>query len=420
MIEKIFAAHAKDGTAQAGEYVWARPDIVMINDVSGPVTLQKFVEIGAAQPFDRARIVLVADHFSPASSLASATSIKMLRDFADRFELPHFYDTSNGGIEHVVLAQIGMVFPGALIFGADSHTCTAGALNASGMGFGSTDLAAAVALGELWVRVPEAIRVELTGKTRHFVTGKDIILSLIARLGLDGALNAALEFGGPGLRSLNVDERMAVANMSVEAGAETCVMEADQAVNIYAHERNAPEHGAVAADAGAGYLRRETIQLDSLEPLVAQPPSPANVVPVSEIKNVRVNQVYIGNCSNGTLTDLRQAAEVMKGRKVAKGVRAIVVPATQAIYRQALREGLIEIIAESGASVSVPTCGACFGGHMGILAEGEVAVANTNRNFRGRMGHPDSKVYLANSWVAAAAAIAGEICHPGQVTGGCA
>jgi 3-isopropylmalate/(R)-2-methylmalate dehydratase large subunit len=310
-----------------------------------------------------------------------------------------------------------LVNPGSLIFGADSHTCTAGALNASGFGFGSTDLAAVLALGELWARVPEAIRVDFTGRPGRFVTGKDVILTVIGRIGADGALNASLEFGGPGLASLNVDERMAVANMAVEASAETCVMEADEQVAQFVSECHGSGGHKIAPSSGAHYRARHTLDLDALEPVVAVPPSPANVEQVSAVAGTRVDQVYVGNCANGTITDLRQVAQVLSGRKVAAGVRMIVVPATQKIYRQALREGLLEVFVEAGATVSVPTCGACFGGHMGILAAGETAVATTNRNFRGRMGDPTSQVFLANAWVAAAAAVTGELCHPGDVVG---
>jgi len=265
------------------------------------------------------------------------------------------------------------------------------------------------------MRVPETIRVELTGRVGRFVTGKDVILSVLRLIGSDGALNASLEFGGPGLQTLNVDERMAVANMAVEGGAETCILEADEQVAAYLGERGAPRGEPVAADPGSSYLATHIIDLNGLDPLVALPPSPANVVPLPQAGGVSVQQVYIGNCSNGTLTDLRQTAAVLDGRNVARGVRMIVVPATQQIYRAAMKEGLLDTIAAAGASISLPTCGACFGGHMGILAAGETAIATTNRNFRGRMGHPDSKVYLANAWVAAAAAVAGEIVDPAVV-----
>ena len=415
MIEKVIGAHCPNGGAVAGEIVVARPDIVLLNDISGPVSIEQFAEMGASRVHDADRIVLVADHFAPAKDVQSAEAIRVLRRFGEEQGIAHYYDTGNGGIEHAVIAEHGFVRPGTLVFGADSHTCTAGALNASGIGFGSTDLAAAMAMGELWLRVPETIRIEIGGRKGRFVSGKDVILSVLRRIGSDGALNAALEFGGPGLASLNVDERMAVANMAVEGGAETCILEADDQVAAYLAARNADGGAPVAPDDGASYLATHRIDLDTLEPLVAMPPSPANVVPLSQAGAPRIHQVYIGNCSNGTLTDLRQTAAVLKGRKVARDVRMIVVPATQQIYRAAMREGLLDIIAEAGASISPPTCGACFGGHMGILAAGETAVATTNRNFRGRMGHPDSRVFLANAWVAAAAAVAGELVDPAAI-----
>jgi 3-isopropylmalate/(R)-2-methylmalate dehydratase large subunit len=412
MTEKISSAHAKSGTVRAGEIAILTPDVVLLNDVSGPITVEQLKRMGASGPHDPSKVVLVADHFAPAKDITSSESIHLLRNFGRDEGIRHYYDSGNGGIEHAVLPEIGMVGPGGLVFGADSHTCTAGALNASGMGFGSSDLAAALALGELWVKVPSAIRIDLEGTPAPYVTGKDIILSIIAAIGSDGALNASLEFGGPGLAHINVDERMAAANMAVEAGADTCVMECDEQVETYIAQNGWNARQPVAPDADAVYLERRTIRLDQLEPLVAVPPSPANGMPLSKVVGTHVDQVYIGNCSNGTLTDLRQAASILRGRKVNPEVRVIVVPATNAIYRQAAREGLLEVLATAGATISPPTCGACFGGHMGILAAGETAIATTNRNFSGRMGHAESKVYLANAWVAAAAALTGKIIDP--------
>ncbi|MBB6306077.1 3-isopropylmalate dehydratase large subunit [Xanthobacter tagetidis] len=413
MTEKIFARHTADGRARAGEIVELQPDVVLLNDVSGPVAAGPFAEMGATRVFDPDKVVLVADHFSPAKDVQSAELIRRLRSFGETYGIKSYYHTGNGGIEHAVLAETGRVYPGALVFGADSHTCTAGALNASGIGFGSTDLAAALALGSLWARVPDAIRVDLTGALPVYVSGKDVILEIIRRIGVDGALNAALEFGGPGLGALNVDERMAVANMAVEAGAETCVMEPDAAVEAYARAHGAHDFTATYPDAEAAYVAHIALDLSTLEPTIAAPPSPANGLPVSALLGTPVHQVYVGNCANGTLTDLRQVAAVLRGRQVAPNVRMFVVPATQAIYRDAMREGLLDVISQAGATISAPTCGACFGGHNGILAKGETAIATTNRNFRGRMGDPDSRVFLANAWVAAAAAVAGEIAHPG-------
>ncbi|HWL79423.1 MAG TPA: aconitase/3-isopropylmalate dehydratase large subunit family protein [Roseomonas sp.] len=413
--EKIIAAHTVEGSPMAGSIVTLRPDVVLLNDVSGPLAFEQFDAMGAARPFDPARIVLVADHFAPAPDITAAGAIAMTRDFARRHGIAHFYEPGRGGIEHTLLAELGLVGHGSIVFGADSHTCTAGAFNALGIGFGSTDLAGALALGQLWMRVPESIRVELSGAPGPYVTGKDVILELIRRIGSDGAADAALEFGGPGLAALPMDARMAIANMAVEAGADTCVFEGDAQSAEDMARRGVPAVPAVTADADAAYRQRIAIDLSALSPLVAKPPSPAAGVPVEALRGQKVDQVYVGNCSNGTMTDLRQVAELLRGRQVAPGVRMVVVPATQKIWRQALAEGLLDVFAEAGAAVSPPTCGACFGGHMGILAAGETAIATTNRNYRGRMGHPESQVFLANAWVATAAAIAGEIIPPGEV-----
>lgn len=414
--EKILGAHCVDGSAAvAGAIVTVRPDVVLLNDVSGPLAVSQFDLMGATRPFDPTRIVLVADHFAPAPDITAAGSIAVIRDFARRHAIAHFYEPGRGGIEHTLLAELGLIGHGGIVFGADSHTCTAGAFNALGIGFGSTDLAAALATGRLWMRVPDTIRVELTGKLGGHVTGKDVILDIIRRIGSDGAADAALEFGGPGLAAISMDARMAIANMAVEAGADTCVFEGDAASAADMIRRGMAPAPAALPDADAVY--RETLHLDlgRLTPIVACPPSPAAGVPVETLRGQKVDQVYVGNCSNGTLTDLRQVADMLRGRRVAPGVRMVVVPATQKIWRAALAEGLLDIIAEAGAAISTPTCGACFGGHMGILAAGETAIATTNRNYRGRMGHPDSKVFLANAWVASAAAVAGEIIPPGEI-----
>lgn len=410
--EQIIAAHTEDGVAEAGAIVTATPDIVLLNDVSGPLAFEQFTAMGATTVFDPARIVLVADHFAPASSIAAADSIAMMRQFGRAHGIVHFYEPGRGGIEHTLLAELGLIGHGGIVFGADSHTCTAGAFNALGIGFGSTDLAAALATGRLWMRVPDSIRVVLSGSPGAFVTGKDVILELIRRIGSDGAMDCALEFCGPGVAALSIDERMAVANMAVEAGADTCVFEGDAISAADMILRGMQPVAAVHAEPGAQYLQTLTLDLSALSPMVARPPSPASGVPVTALRGQRVDQVYVGNCSNGTMTDLRQVASVLRGRTLAPGVRMIVVPATQKIWRAALAEGLLDIIAAAGAAISTPTCGACFGGHMGILGAGETAIATTNRNFRGRMGHPDSQVFLANAWVAAAAAVAGEIVAP--------
>jgi 3-isopropylmalate/(R)-2-methylmalate dehydratase large subunit len=415
--EKILAAHAVDGEVAPGAIATIRPDVVLLNDVSGPLAFSQFEKMGAARVFDAERVVVVADHFAPAKDVESAEQLRLTARFAERYGLRHHYGPGRGGIEHTLIAELGLLGHGDIVFGADSHTCTAGAFNALGIGFGSSDLAAALATGRLWLRVPSTIRVELTGRPGRFVGGKDIILELIRRIGSDGAQDASLEFGGPGVAALSMDARMAVANMAVEAGADCCVFEGDGISLADMPARGMVARPPVLPDAGAGYAQQVTIALDSLEPMVARPPSPANGVGIGALSGTRVDQVYVGNCANGTLTDLRQVAEVLRGRRVAPHVRMVVVPATQRIWRQALAEGLLDIFAEAGAAVSTPTCGACFGGHMGILAAGEVALATTNRNYRGRMGHPDSAVYLANAWVAAAAAVTGEIVPPGQVLG---
>jgi 3-isopropylmalate/(R)-2-methylmalate dehydratase large subunit len=415
--EKILAAHAVEGTVRPGEIATIRPDVVLLNDVSGPLAFAQFDAIGTGRPFDPDRIVLVDDHFAPAKDVESAEALRHTRRFAEAHGIRHHYGPGRGGIEHTLLAEIGMVGHGDIVFGADSHTCTAGAFNALGIGFGSTDLAGALAAGRLWLRIPASIRVQMTGAPGRHVTGKDVILEVIRRIGSDGGLDASLEFGGPGVAALGMDERMAVANMAVEAGADACVFEGDQRSFDDMAARGMVPRASVMADAGAAYRQTIAVDLGQLSPLVARPPSPANGTPVGELRGTRVDQVYIGNCSNGTLTDLRQAAEVLRGRKVAPHVRLVVVPATQRIWRAALAEGLLDVLAAAGAAVSTPTCGACFGGHMGILAAGEVAVATTNRNFRGRMGHPESGVFLANAWVAAAAAVAGEIVPPGDILG---
>ena len=410
--EKIVAAHAQEGVVRAGGVATVRPDILMLNDVSGPLAFDQFEAMGATRPFAPESVVLVADHFAPAKDVVSAEALRSLRGFAKRHGIAHLYEPGRGGIEHTLLEELGLVGHGTIVFGADSHTCTAGAFNALGIGFGSTDLAAGLATGSLWMRVPDTIRVDLTGAAGSYVTGKDVILEIIRRIGVDGANDAALEIGGPGLACLAMDERMAVANMAVEAGADTCAFEGDARSAAQMALRGIAARPAVMPDPGAVYRDRVTIDLSQLQPLVARPPSPGDAVPVGSLAGQAVDQVYVGNCANGTITDLRQVASVLRGRSIAASVRMIVVPATQAIWRQALAEGLLETIAAAGAAISTPTCGACFGGHMGILAAGETAIATTNRNFRGRMGDPASQVFLANAWVAAASAVAGTIVHP--------
>jgi len=412
MTEKIYASHADNPGARAGEIAVITPDVVLLNDTSGTITVSQLKMMGVKKIHHPEQVVVVTDHFYPPKDVTSANVVRMVQDMAQDMGIEQRYDSGRGGIEHALLPEIGKIGPGGLVFGADSHTCTAGALNASGMGFGSTDLAAIMATGDIWVKIPHSIRVELTGRAPAFVTGKDIILTLIGQIGCDGALNAALEFGGKGLSSLNMDERFAIANMAVEAGADTCVFEFDAQVQDYIERSGWTLRQAVHPDPDAVYTNVIHLDLATLSPTLAAPPSPDQCRTLDQVIGRPVDQVYIGNCSNGTMTDLRQAASVLKNRRIHANVRLIIVPATNAIYQQAAREGLLEIFAQAGAFVSMPTCGACFGGHMGILAEGETVVATINRNFRGRMGHPESNIYLANAWVAAAAAVAGELTDP--------
>lgn len=416
--QKILAAHGVDDVTP-GAFGLARVDLVLLNEVSGGVAMQEFAKMGAERVFDPDRIALVADHFVPAKDARSAEFVARLRAFAREQGIEHYWEvgaTPDAGIEHTLLPEQGLVWPGDFIPGGDSHTCTYGAFGALGTGMGSTDMAAAMALGEVWVRVPESIRVTYAGTPGPYVTGKDLILAYIGRAGVSGASYASLEFEGAPVSALNVDERMALCNMAVEAGAKTGIVAADATVLEWLEGRgDRPPAEPVLADPGAAYAKEVAIDLDGMPPLIARPPSPGSVAPVGEAGGVHVDQVYVGNCSNGTMTDLRQLARMLEGRSVARGTRLIVVPATQAVYRQAMHEGIVDRVLDAGGMVSAPTCGACFGGHTGIIGPGEVAVATTNRNFRGRMGHPTSEVYLANAYVAGAAAVTGELTDPAQV-----
>jgi 3-isopropylmalate/(R)-2-methylmalate dehydratase large subunit len=414
LAEKILLAHSDVADVRPGDVITVRCDLVMANDVSGPVAFRAMERMGATRVFDRERVVLVADHFVPAKDARSAELQQRLQRWAEAQDVA-FYGQGRGGIEHTLLCEEGWVTPGTVIAGGDSHTCTYGALGAFGTGLGSTDIGSCLALGSFWQAVPETILVELSGTTAQWVTGKDVILAVLAQTGVGGGTNAVLEFVGPGAASLSIDERLAVANMAVEAGSETGIFPADEKVAEYLEGRARWPWRAERSDDDAEFRQRIRIDLSALEPLVALPHLPGNVVPVSEAAGIPVDQVYIGNCANGTMTDLRQAASILAGRRVHPRTRAIVVPATQAIWRQAAAEGLLDAFVEAGAMVSTPTCGACFGGSNGVLAPGENAVTTTNRNFRGRMGSPEAGVHLANAWVAAAAAVAGELVHPREV-----
>jgi 3-isopropylmalate/(R)-2-methylmalate dehydratase large subunit len=414
LAEKILLAHSDVADVRPGDVITVRCDLVMANDVSGPVAFRAMERMGATRVFDRERVVLVADHFVPAKDARSAELQQRLQRWAEAQDVA-FYGQGRGGIEHTLLCEEGWIVPGSVIAGGDSHTCTYGALGAFGTGLGSTDIGSCLALGSFWQAVPETILVELDGTTAQWVTGKDVILAVLAQTGVGGGTNAVLEFVGPGAASLSIDERLAVANMAVEAGSETGIFPADEKVAEYLEGRARWPWRAERSDDDAEFRQRIRIDLSALEPLVALPHLPGNVVPVSEAAGIPVDQVYIGNCANGTMTDLRQAASILAGRRVHPRTRAIVVPATQAIWRQAAAEGLLDAFVEAGAMVSTPTCGACFGGSNGVLAPGENAVTTTNRNFRGRMGSPEAGVHLANAWVAAAAAVAGELVHPREV-----
>ncbi len=413
--EKIFARHAGRDRVRAGDFVFAKVDRALLNDITGPLAFDQLRAMGVDRIRDPDKVVLVGDHFAPPRDISAAEGLRSLQDFAKAQGVAHSYGVGDGGIEHTLLPELGLVRPGDIIIGGDSHTCTYGAFGALGSGLGSTDIAAAIAMGELWFRVPETMVFEFEGRRGPFVAGKDLILQILGDITTDGATYRCMEFRGGGIAELEVNERMAVANMAIEAGAKTCIIPADAKTLAWAADRGLTDCEAVVSDADADVADHRRYRLDTLEPLCARPFSPDNVAPVREVRNVRVDQVYIGNCANGTLADLRQAAQMLKGEKVAAGVRCIVVPATQHIYRQALKEGLIEIFLNAGVILSPPTCGACAGLHMGVLAGGQVAMATTNRNFRGRMGASDSQVYLANAWVAAATAVAGEIIHPAEV-----
>ncbi|BCV23678.1 3-isopropylmalate dehydratase large subunit [Gelria sp. Kuro-4] len=429
--EKILAAHAGRDKVCPGEIVEVRPDLLMTNDISGPIAVDVFKSMGAARVFNREKVVIVLDHFTPNKDVKAAKSSSKMREFAQSQGLVHFYD-AGFGIEHVVLPELGLIKPGDLVIGADSHTVTYGALGAFATGVGSTDLAGAMALGQIWLKVPETIRFEFKGRPNRWIGGKDLILLAIGKIGVSGALYCAMEFGGEAIASLGMDGRFTMCNMAIEAGAKAGIVEPDEKtlewlkeirarrgmVEKPVSEADGPLNEAIArlrSDGDCNYKSIITFDVAALEPQVAAPHLPSNVRPVSEIKDVKIHQVVIGSCTNGRISDLRAAAEILKGKKVSKWVRTLVIPGSQAVYKQALEEGLIDVFVDSGAIVSVPTCGPCFGGHMGALDEGERCVSTTNRNFVGRMGHEKSQVYLSGPYVAAASAIAGRIAHPEEV-----
>ncbi len=417
MTQKILAAHVGSEAVWPGDLIQARCDLVLGNDITAPLAIAEFARIGAGRVFDRGQIALVLDHFTPNKDIRAAELCKTVRDFARDQKIEHFYEAGGAGIEHVILPENGLVGPGDLVIGADSHTCTYGALGAFATGVGSTDMAAAMATGRCWFRVPEALRFELIGRPGKHVGGKDVILNIIGRIGVDGAAYKSLEFGGPGLASLGMDDRLTMANMAIECGAKNGIFEVDGVTRDYVRWSGAAGSAVFAPDGNARYEKCLQLDLSSLRPSVALPSSPANVRPVDEVAGIRIDQVVIGSCTNGRMEDLRAAARILDGRRAARHVRLIVIPGSHRIYTQALEEGLLSIFLEAGAVVGPPTCGPCLGGHMGVLARGEVALATTNRNFVGRMGHPESLVYLSGPAVAAATAVAGHIADPSEIGG---
>ncbi len=439
--EKILLAHTREKKIKPGDFILARVDLTLGNDITAPLAINEFEKLGLDKVFDRDKICLVPDHFTPAKDLHAAQAVKKLKDFAKKYKIRHYYEVGRMGIEHALLPELGLISPGGLIIGADSHTCTYGALAAFSTGVGSTDLAASWATGECWFKVPQTLRFEFKGKLNKWVGGKDLVLFTIADIGVDGARYMAMEFGGETIRNLGMDDRFTICNMAIEAGAKSGIIEPDETTFDYVKSRvqgnrlrtpngsihspslepsraksRGPELRTLRSDKDARYFQVKEYDVSKLEPQVACPHLPSNVKPVSQVKGVKIDQVVIGSCTNGRISDLRLAAKILKGKKAHKNVRLIVIPATQKIYLQAVAEGLAEIFVRADAVFSTPTCGPCLGGHAGILAEGEVALATTNRNFLGRMGSPKSFVYLSNPAVAAASAIKGRIVSPEEIT----
>jgi len=414
LAEKILAAHTDNKKVSPGEFINARVDLILANDITAPIAIREFNRIGVDKVFDPKKVVMVPDHFVPNKDVASAEQAKLMREFAREQGIIYF-EVGQAGIEHVLLPEQGLVLPGDVVIGADSHTCTYGALGAFATGMGSTDVAAAMATGDIWMKVPPTIKLVYHGSLGKWVGGKDLILYTIGDIGVDGALYSAMEFTGEAIDALSMDGRFTMANMAIEAGAKAGIFRVDGKTLAYIEPRAKRRYTIYEPDDGAEYS--EVIEYDAsvIEPQVASPHSPANTKPVSQVAKVEIEQVVIGSCTNGRLEDLRIAAQILEGRKVHQGVRCIVIPGSQQIYLDALTEGLIEIFIKAGAVVSPPTCGPCLGGHMGVLADGERCISTTNRNFVGRMGSPKSEVYLANPAVAAASAMIGRIASPGEV-----
>lgn len=416
LAQKILAEHADHPVSEAeikpGAIVNCKVDMVLANDITAPLAIKSFRQMGAKKVFDKTKIALVMDHFTPQKDIASAEQVKGVREFAAEMGIVHYFEGGDAGVEHALLPELGLVGPGELVVGADSHTCTYGGVACFGTGMGSTDIAGAMALGESWFKVPETIRVSYYGDLDFNVGGKDLVLWAIGQLGVDGARYKALEFDGPVIDAMPVEGRLTMANMAIEAGGKAGLFAADKATLEYCKKAGRRGDKALAPDAGAEYEQHLSLDVSGMEPLVACPHLPENVRPVSELSDIAINQVIIGSCTNGRIYDLRAAAAVLAGRKVKKGLRCIVLPATPGIWKEALREGIIETLLDAGCIIGPASCGPCLGGHLGILAGGERALATTNRNFRGRMGSLDAEVYLANPAVAAATAVTGVITHP--------
>lgn len=415
MTQKILAAHAGLPSVSAGQLIEAELDLVLGNDITSPVAIHEIQKMKVDGVFHKDKIALVMDHFAPNKDIKSAEHCKCVREFACKNEISNYFDVGEMGIEHALLPEKGLTVAGDVIIGADSHTCTYGALGAFSTGVGSTDMAAGMATGKAWFKVPSAIKFNLTGKPSKWVSGKDVILHIIGLIGVDGALYQSMEFTGDGIKYLSMDDRFTIANMAIEAGGKNGIFPVDDLTVAYMKEHSDRPFVAYEADADAEYEREITIDLSTLKPTVSFPHLPENTKTIDEVGDVKIDQVVIGSCTNGRMEDLRTAAEILKGKKVAKGLRVIIIPATQQIYLDAMQEGLLKIFIEAGAIVSTPTCGPCLGGYMGVLAEGERCISTTNRNFVGRMGHVKSEVYLASPAVAAASALTGKISGPDEV-----
>ncbi len=415
MTQKILAAHAKLPEVTAGQLLEAELDLVLGNDITSPVAIHEMEKMKTDTVFHKDRIALVMDHFVPNKDIKSAEHCKCVRSFAAKYEITNYFDVGEMGIEHALLPEKGLVVAGDVVIGADSHTCTYGALGAFSTGVGSTDMAAGMATGKAWFKVPSAIKVVLTGKPGKWISGKDVILHLIGEIGVDGALYQSLEFTGDGVANLSMDDRFTIANMAIEAGAKNGIFPVDEKTKAYLQEHGNRPYTVYEADPDAAYASEITIDLSALRSTVSFPHLPENTHTFEDIPDLPIDQVVIGSCTNGRIEDLRTAASILKGKKVKKGVRTIIIPATQAITLQAMEEGLLKIFVEAGAVVSTPTCGPCLGGYMGILAEGERCVSTTNRNFVGRMGHVDSEIYLASPAVAAASALTGKLTDPASI-----